>query len=90
MLFRSCQNRQQQIHLMLTDVLMPRLNGPDLARRLRSSRPGMRVLFMSGYSERLRLELDGESAFIQKPFSVDALASKIREVLDSPETVEGV
>ena len=76
-----------QIHLLLTDVLMPGLNGRMLSERLTSSRPETRVLYMSGYSddEILRLGVKKAAAhFIQKPFSVDALVHKIRETLAVP------
>jgi PAS domain S-box-containing protein len=76
-----------RIHLLLTDVVMPGLNGRMLSERLTSSRPETRVLFMSGYSDDdiLRHGVKKATAhFIQKPFSVDALIHKIRETLNSP------
>jgi PAS domain S-box-containing protein len=76
-----------RIHLLLTDVVMPGLNGRMLSERLTSSRPETRVLFMSGYSDDdiLRHGVKKATAhFIQKPFSVDALVHKIRETLNSP------
>ena len=78
------------IHLLLTDVLMPGLNGRMLAERLTATRPETRVLFMSGYSDDdiLRLGVKKNAAhFIQKPFSVDALVHKIRETLNSPGNI---
>ncbi len=78
------------IHLLLTDVLMPGLNGRMLAERLTATRPEARVLFMSGYSDDdiLRLGVKKNAAhFIQKPFSVDALVHKIRETLNSPGNI---
>ena len=70
--------------LLLTDVVMPQMRGGELARRLSAERPGLKVLFMSGY-------LDGEAllgeeaptAFLQKPFKVDELAATVRNLLDS-------
>jgi two-component system cell cycle sensor histidine kinase/response regulator CckA len=78
------------IDLLLTDVLMPGLNGRMLSERLTASRPETRVLFMSGYSddEILRLGVRKAAAhFIQKPFSVDALLHKIREMLALPGNI---
>jgi CheY-like chemotaxis protein/anti-sigma regulatory factor (Ser/Thr protein kinase) len=75
-----------RIHLLLTDVVMPGLNGRMLAERLTATRPDTRVLYMSGYSEDdiLRHGVKKNAAhFIQKPFSVDALIHKIRETLTS-------
>ena len=79
-----------QIHLLLTDVLMPGLNGRMLSERLTATRPETRVLYMSGYSddEILRLGVKKAAAhFIQKPFSVDALVHKIRDTLAMPGNV---
>jgi CheY-like chemotaxis protein len=76
-----------RIHLLLTDVLMPGLNGRMLSERLTAARPETRVLYMSGYSDDdiLRLGVKKATAhFIQKPFSVDALVHKVRETLNSP------
>jgi CheY-like chemotaxis protein len=73
------------IHLLLTDVVMPGMTGPELADRIKPLRPAMVVVFMSGYSERAmadRLELAG--AYLQKPFSPEALATKVRSALGSP------
>ncbi len=73
------------IHLMLTDVVMPRMSGPDLAKLVRVSRPDMKVLFMSGYTDEARGMhgvLDAGIRFIQKPFAADALCLKVREAID--------
>jgi DNA-binding response OmpR family regulator len=64
---------------------MPRLSGPDLARGVRTTRPEINVLFMSGYSDEatgLQGALGPGTQFIQKPFSADALLAKVREALD--------
>jgi PAS domain S-box-containing protein len=79
-----------QIDLLLTDVLMPGLNGRMLSERLTATRPETRVLYMSGYSddEILRLGVKKAAAhFIQKPFSVDALVHRIRETLGMPGNI---
>jgi PAS domain S-box-containing protein len=76
------------IHLLVTDVVMPEMGGPELAERMVELRPAMRVLFMSGYTndEVLQKGIDGRSlAFIQKPFASDEFLRKVREVLDSPQ-----
>jgi len=73
------------IHLMVSDVVMPRMNGPDLAERLESWHPEMKVLYMSGYTGNVIINngmLSAEKAFIQKPFSTESLLFKVREVLD--------
>jgi PAS domain S-box-containing protein len=75
----------RKIDLLVADVIMPRLGGPELAARLRETRPELRVLFVSGYTDRA-LDLQGElgprTAFLSKPFAGAQLAAKVREVLD--------
>ena len=77
------------IHLMLTDVVMPGMTGQELAERLRPLRPEMAVVFMSGYLENGTLQpgaLNAGGGFLAKPFSPDALATKVREVLGPPRS----
>src|SRR5512144_530254 len=81
----------EPIHLLLTDVVMPRLNGVELARRLTLKRPDMKVLYMSGFAvvgaqtEQLSGPgLQPGDPILPKPFSTEALVRKIREVLDRP------
>ena len=79
-----------RIHLLLTDVVMPGLSGRILSERLAAARPDTRVLYMSGYSDDAILRHGVKRAaahFIQKPFSIDALADKIRETLASPSNI---
>jgi two-component system, cell cycle sensor histidine kinase and response regulator CckA len=76
------------IALLLTDVVMPRVGGPELAERLRSVRPQTKVLFMSGYTDDAVIRhglLTAEAAFLAKPFSPNALADKIRALLDGQQ-----
>jgi PAS domain S-box-containing protein len=83
---RIHQSHADAIHLLLTDVVMPEMNGPQLAAQLQAGRPGMEVLFMSGYTgSALALEGGGEfgGAFLAKPFTPDGLSRRVREVLDA-------
>ncbi len=73
------------VDLLLTDVVMPEVNGRALAERLSLTSPSMRILFMSGYSDEAVYrhgELSPNAAFIEKPFTDRTLARKVREVLD--------
>jgi PAS domain S-box-containing protein len=83
---RLCIEHAKEIHLLLTDVVMPGAGGKEVADRLASLRPGIKVLFMSGYTDEAIVHhgvLDPNVKFIQKPFSPVALTKKVREVLDS-------
>jgi two-component system, cell cycle sensor histidine kinase and response regulator CckA len=80
-----CESRGGEIDLMITDVVMPGMSGPNVAARLPELRPGVKVLFMSGYTDELivsRGVLQEGVNFIEKPFSPDDLLHKVREVLD--------
>ena len=80
-----CRTYDGPIHLMLTDVVMPSMSGHELAETLAPLRPGMKVLYMSGYTEEagvLREILDSGSVFLQKPFTPAALNDKIRALLN--------
>jgi PAS domain S-box-containing protein len=79
-----CERHPGSIHFLLTDVVMPQMNGRDLADRLTSLRPDMKVLYMSGYTENAIVRngvLETDIFFIQKPFRTKKLLEKIREIL---------
>ena len=78
---------KDEIAILVTDVIMPGMNGRELARVLAADRPAMRVLYMSGYTDAAIAHqgiLPPGTAFLSKPFTPDALARKVREVLDEP------
>ena len=79
-----CANYDGPIHLLLTDVVMPQMSGPAVAEKVSAVRPGIKVIYMSGYTDDAVLHhgvLSEDMPFIQKPFSPLALRKKIREVL---------
>jgi two-component system, cell cycle sensor histidine kinase and response regulator CckA len=83
---RIAETHPGSIDLLITDVVMPRMSGPELARRLRETRPALRVLCMSGYPESAERGAAGASqwtAWLQKPFNPDGLILKVRECLTS-------
>jgi two-component system, cell cycle sensor histidine kinase and response regulator CckA len=83
---RISRRHQGPIHLLMTDVIMPRMSGSELAKKLRPLRKEMKVLYMSGYPDNTIVHhgvLQPGTAFLQKPFTVRALEQKVREILDS-------
>ncbi|MFO7885617.1 MAG: cache domain-containing protein [Desulfobacteraceae bacterium] len=79
------ETHPRDIHLMLTDVIMPEMNGRDLARKITALYPDIKLLFMSGYTADViahQGKLDNGVAFIQKPFSMADLTEKLRQILD--------
>jgi signal transduction histidine kinase/CheY-like chemotaxis protein len=86
---RILEDRRGAADLVLTDVIMPNCGGPETVRRLLAIHPRLRVLYMSGYTDRAVLHhgiLDAAAPFIQKPFTIAALLGRVREVLDSPRS----
>jgi two-component system cell cycle sensor histidine kinase/response regulator CckA len=82
-----CERHEGPIHLLLTDLIMPTMSGRRLAEHLSLMRPELRVLYMSGYADRAIAPggiLEEGTPFLQKPFTPDTLAHKVREVLDAP------
>jgi signal transduction histidine kinase/DNA-binding response OmpR family regulator len=81
------------IHLLLTDVVMPQMGGKEIASRLAVPRPGMKVLFMSGYTGNALAQqgtLDEAVGFIQKPWTPEGLCQKIRAVLSAPSSIHRI
>jgi PAS domain S-box-containing protein len=70
------------IHLLLTDVVMPKMLGPELAQRISEARPATRILFMSGYAPTTAIAMTRSAAVVEKPFSETSLLTKVREVLN--------
>jgi DNA-binding NtrC family response regulator len=80
-----CRQHAGKIHLVLTDVVMPGMNGSQMVEEIAAMRPGISVLFMSGYTDTAIIRdgnFDEATAFLQKPFSPTVLGRKVREMLD--------
>jgi two-component system, cell cycle sensor histidine kinase and response regulator CckA len=77
------------IHLLLSDVMMPGMSGPDLAKTLKKQRPKMRIILMSAYPDGALLVLNYGWHFIQKPFMPLALVGRIKDVLQSKTREQG-
>jgi two-component system, cell cycle sensor histidine kinase and response regulator CckA len=89
--FRLCIEHGDAIDLVLSDVVMPGMSGVDLIARAATLQPQLRALLMSGYPDEAVVRhglIDGEVAFIGKPFTADVLARKVRDVLDGSNAVE--
>jgi two-component system, cell cycle sensor histidine kinase and response regulator CckA len=83
---RVCATHCHPIQLVLTDLMMPNMQGADLAERLRRAHPNLRILLMSGYTDEAAVQRLGRGsvAFLPKPFTSVELVEKIRQVLDAP------
>lgn len=80
----AASNHKGKIDLLLTDVIMPEMSGSELAERMRKIRPETKVLYMSGYTDTAAVELDlleSQANYLQKPFTIQGLCSKLREIL---------
>jgi two-component system cell cycle sensor histidine kinase/response regulator CckA len=79
-------NHPEPIHLVITDVVMPGLNGHELVQQLMPARPGLKVLYLSGYAQDAftTLTAEAQKTFLQKPFTLQSLARKVREILGPP------
>jgi two-component system, cell cycle sensor histidine kinase and response regulator CckA len=80
-----CGSFDEEIHLLLTDVIMPGMSGREVAERVSELRPGIHVIYMSGYTAEvidIRVVQRNGGAFLQKPFSSSVLLGKVREVLE--------
>jgi PAS domain S-box-containing protein len=81
-----CEHYSRPIHLMVTDVVMPRMSGKELAEQLAPNRPEMKILYMSGYPDNSIVQhgvLEPGTEFLQKPFALNTLEAKVRELLDA-------
>ena len=82
---RIAEESERPIDLVLTDLVMPEMGGRELVERLRAHRPGLKVVFMSGYTEKA-IAVDGvmppHTGFVEKPFTVEQLMRRVREILD--------
>jgi len=86
----TCEAFEGPIDLVVADMVMPAMGGPALARKLKPVRPGLKVMFMSGYADATpgdRDVLDEPTLFLQKPFALSVLVDKVREALDQPRVV---
>jgi CheY-like chemotaxis protein len=82
---QKCEAHKGPIHLLVTDLMMPKMGGRELANHLSLLRPGLEVLYMSGHTEETvttRGSLEVGMHFIQKPFTMEKLTTTIREILD--------
>jgi PAS domain S-box-containing protein len=86
---RICESHPEPIQLVVTDVIMPGINGREVYERMAQLRPGLKVLYMSGYTQSAivhRGVLEPGTAFVQKPFTIPAFLERVREVLDTSHT----
>jgi DNA-binding NtrC family response regulator len=74
---------EDRIDVLVTDVVMPRMKGPELAEEVVRLRPGIRVLYMSGYTDAMELPANAVGDVVPKPFSEETLVRKVRDALDA-------
>ncbi|MGD9900862.1 MAG: response regulator, partial [Calditrichaceae bacterium] len=82
---QTCRNPENTIHLVISDIVMPKMGGQHLIGRLKSKFPEIKSLFMSGYTDGSMIHqglLGSDMHYLQKPFTPGVLAKKVREVLD--------
>ena len=84
------RTRDAPLHLLLTDVIMPGLTGPQLAERVHDLRPDIRTLYMSGYTDAARTELGDDAPLIQKPFTPETLVERVRGAMAGGGSIAGV
>jgi CheY-like chemotaxis protein len=85
--FETARSHGGQIDLLLTDVILPHMSGRETATRLLAMRPGLKVVYMSGYTDQVMGQqgiLEPHTHFLQKPFTAEGLLKKLREALDEP------
>jgi two-component system cell cycle sensor histidine kinase/response regulator CckA len=85
------RREKDRVDVLVTDVVMPRMNGADLAKAAGSLRPGLKILFISGHPERAGAGLDptGVTNLLMKPFTADTLAARIKELITGRKEVDG-
>jgi len=84
---KVAEQHEGRLDLLLSDVVMPRMGGPELAQALLAKRPAVKVLYMSGYTDHPMVRrgvVNAGVAFLQKPFTPTVLVSRVREVLEAP------
>jgi two-component system cell cycle sensor histidine kinase/response regulator CckA len=84
---KVAESHEGPVDLLLSDVVMPRMGGPELAQALLAKRPSVKVLYMSGYTDHPMVRrgvVNAGVAFLQKPFTPTVLVSRVREVLEAP------
>jgi two-component system, cell cycle sensor histidine kinase and response regulator CckA len=85
-----CKHYPATVHLLLSDVIMPQMNGQELAHRLQQARPDIKVLYMSGYTADAlgpRALLAADRVLVQKPFKPDSLTRRVRQAIDATSAI---
>ena len=90
---KVCETHVGPIDLVITDVVMPKMGGPELARQLDVLRPSAKMLFLSGYTNASIAHnnvLKGDAGFLQKPFTAETFRCRVREILDATEVANNL